>query len=395
MTQRHLGRNHIVVVGAGPAGFAAASTLRSHGHAGTITMVGDERERPYDRPPLSKQVLEGSWDVARTKLPGTSDVRWMTGIAATSLDLTESRVHLADGSALPFDGLVLASGVQPRRLPFGHDLAGVHVLRSVGDCLALRADLQRGGRLVVIGSGFLGAEAAATARAMGLDVTLVDMLGLPMLRQCGPVVAERLRALHEGNGVAFIGGIGVTALHGRSGRVNSVALTDGRELAADTVLVSIGADPATGWLQGSGLTLVDGVQCDSRCRAAPGVVAAGDVASWFHPDLGRHVRIEHRTNAAEQGMAAARSLLGDDEPFAPVPFAWTDQYHVRVQLAGFVEPQAEFRTLSESPDKLIGLYVTDDRVVGVLGWNAPRDFTRARSLVGKPADFSLLTHQPS
>jgi 3-phenylpropionate/trans-cinnamate dioxygenase ferredoxin reductase subunit len=388
-------RDHIVVVGAGAAGAAAASALRAEGYAGTITMVGDEAERPYDRPPLSKQVLNGSWDSHRTRLPGSLDVRWLTGLAAVSLDLTESRVHLGDGSSLLFDGLVIATGVRPRRLPFGHDLAGVHVLRSVSDCLALASDLKRGGRLVVIGAGFLGAEAAATARTMGLQVTLVDMLELPMLRQCGPVVAERLRDLHQGRGVAFVGGVGVSTIEGQSGRVTSVSLTDGRELAADTVLVAIGSDPATGWLEGSGLTLVDGVQCDSCCTAAPGVVAAGDVASWFHPNLGRHVRIEHRTNAAEQGMAAARSLLGNDEPFAPIPFAWTDQYDVRVQLAGFVDSQAEFHTLSETPEKLVGVYVVDDQVVAALGWNAPRDFTRARALVGTSADSPLLTHQPS
>lgn len=276
----------IVVVGASAAGNTAALTLRREGFDGRITVVGAEDRMPYDRPPLSKQVLDGRWAPERVVLPAAPDVTWRLGVPAGALDIAGRALTLTDGARLPYDGLVLATGVAPRPLPYGHDLAGVHLLRTADDALALREGLLSAASVVVVGAGFLGAETAAVARTLGLDVTLVDPLPAPMVRQFGPRVGALLADLHRAHGVAVRMGTGVTALHGTDGRVTGVGLTDGPAVAADVVLVAIGSVPATDWLTDSGLSLTNGVDCDDLCRAAPGVVAAGDVASWPHPELG-------------------------------------------------------------------------------------------------------------
>lgn len=338
--------DRVVIVGASAAGLTAAETVRREGFAGRLTIVGAEKHHPYDRPPLSKQILAGVWEPERTTLRAPDalsalDADWLLGSPAAALDVAGHRVRLADGTDLDYDGLVIATGVTPRRLPFGHDLAGVHTLRSVDDALALRNALRATENLVVVGAGFLGMEAAAVARGLGLRVTVVDPLPAPMLRQFGPVIGERIARLHRDHGADLRFGIGVAELTGTDGRVTGIRLSDDVVVPAETVLVAIGATPETGWLAGSGLSLTNGVDCDELCRAGEDVVAAGDVASWIHPGLGGRIRIEHRMNATEQGRAAAKTLLGNGKPFAPVPFFWTDQYDVKVQAYGMFPEGAE------------------------------------------------------
>ncbi|MGW6441603.1 NAD(P)/FAD-dependent oxidoreductase [Lentzea sp. NPDC055074] len=377
----------VVVVGASAAGATTAETLRREGYTGALTLVGDEKVLPYDRPPLSKQVLAGTWDPERTVLRLASayadlGIELRLGTPATGLDLTRRTVTLSGGDELGYDGLVIATGTTARELPSGHDLAGVHVLRTLDDALALRGALLRSSSVVVVGAGFLGSEAAAVARQRGLDVTLVDPLPLPLVRQFGDRVAAAVAELHEEQGVRLRTGTGVAALHGEVS-VAAVELTDGTVLRADVVLVAIGAEPATGWLDGSGVPVDDGVVCDATCRAADQVYAAGDVARWFHPRFGGLMRVEHRMNATEQGMAVARNLLGAQTPFAPVPYFWTDQFDTKIQAHGVFPADAEMvvahGTIAER--RFVAHYRVNDEVVGVLGWNMAKQLLRDRSLV--------------
>ncbi|WP_439658664.1 NAD(P)/FAD-dependent oxidoreductase [Lentzea sp. HUAS TT2] len=381
----HLER--VVVVGASAAGVTTAETLRREGYTGRLTLVGDEKALPYDRPPLSKQVLAGTWDPSKTLLrPDSayveSDIELKLGSAATGLDLARRTVALSSGEEIGYDALVIATGTSPRSLPFGHDLAGVHVLRTIDDALALRSDLLRSSSVVVVGAGFLGTEAAASARRLGLDVTVVDPLPLPLVRQFGDRVATAIAELHEEEGVRLLAGVGVAALHG-SVAVSGVELTDGTVLPADVVLVAIGAAPATAWLDGSGVPVDDGVVCDATCRAAEGVYAAGDVARWFNPHFGGLMRVEHRMNATEQGMAVARTLLGARTPFAPVPYFWTDQFDAKIQAYGVFPAGAEMVVAHGgiAERKFVAHYLVQGRVVGVLGWNMARQLRQDRQLI--------------
>jgi 3-phenylpropionate/trans-cinnamate dioxygenase ferredoxin reductase subunit len=378
----------ILIVGGGAAGLAAVETLRSQGYAGALTMVCDEPELPYDRPPLSKQVLTGAWDVERTRFREAAHyadlgIRLVRGRAG-ALDADGRTVYLSDGYPLRFDGLIIATGVRPRRLPGGHDLAGVHVLRDHPDVAALRATFANAPRVVIVGGGFLGMEVAAAGRGLGLDVTVVEPLAQPMIRQVGPVIGAEVARLHREHGVDLRTGIGVTGLEGDGGVVTGVALTDGSVVPAECVLVSIGAVPATDWLRTSGLAIGDGVECDEFCRAAPRIYAAGDVASWVNPRYQRRMRIEHRMNATEQGSAAAVNLLkGDVQPFAPLPYFWSDQYNVKLQVHGHLSDGADIAIEDGSPadGKFVALFRKDGAPTAVLGWNSPARLIRYRKLL--------------
>ncbi|MFH8616323.1 NAD(P)/FAD-dependent oxidoreductase [Streptomyces sp. NPDC017979] len=385
--------SRVVVVGASAAGLTAAETLRREGFAGELTVIGDEHRLPYDRPPLSKQVLSGNWEPERVALRRREALdalgaRWLLGRRAMALDVAARTVTLADGDAAPYDGLVIATGVTARRLPYGHRLRGVHVLRGLDEALALRAALGDGPSLVIVGAGFLGAEVAAVARGLGCRVTLVDPLPAPMVRQLGSAVAERVAELHRANGVDLRCGTSVAGLTERDGAVTGVRLGDGTHLPADLVLVAIGSVPAVDWLRDSGLPLGDGVLCDEFCSVAPGIVAAGDVASWTHPAYGR-MRVEHRMNATEQGVAAARTLLGERVPFAPVPYFWTDQYDVKIQAYGRTGQDAGFRVVTGSSDQgpFAGVYGDGERITGAVTWNLPRAARELRPLVAQRAPW--------
>lgn len=389
----------VVIVGGSLAGLRAAETLRQEGFAGSVVIVEAEDRAPYDRPPLSKQVLAGTWEPDHVKLPvdvDGLDVDWERGRRATALDLGGRQVHLDDGRALAFDGLVLATGATPRHLPGGAELVGVHVLRTADDALALRADLDAGPSWVaVVGVGFIGSEVAATCRQRGLEVTIVEALPVPMERVLGADMGALTADIHREHGVELRLGVGVEGFVGTD-RVGGLALADGTMVEADVVVVGIGVVPATGWLEGSGLALDDGVVCDETCRAAPGVVAAGDLARWPNRRFGEVMRVEHWEHAIDQGAAAARRLLAGDgpgEPYEPVPWFWSDQYDRKIQLAGRSGADAEVAVVHGSVDerRFVALYGRTGRLIGVLGINRPRHVMqwRARITDGMAWDDAL------
>jgi NADPH-dependent 2,4-dienoyl-CoA reductase/sulfur reductase-like enzyme len=395
----------IVVVGASLAGVRTAEELRHQGFEGTITLVGDEIREPYDRPPLSKQVLAGAWPAERTALTvmhpdglAGLDLDWRLGVRANHLDLTSRRVLLAGGGDVPFDGLVVATGAAPRELPGTETLAGVHTLRTLDDSLAMRAALDGGvRRVVVVGAGFIGAEVAATCRTAGCDVTILEALPVPLGRALGDEMGAVMGELHRDHGVDLRLGVGVAGFEGGD-RVTHVRLADDSLVDADLVVVGIGVTPNTGWLEGSGLALDDGLVCDATTRAAPGVVAAGDVARWPSHRFGELMRVEHWDNAIAMGEHAARRLLADlagdpaddpasTAPYDPVPWFWSDQYDRKIQLAGRSAGADEVRIVDGSIDerRFVALYRRGDRLVGVLAMNRPRPVVTYRGLVERGA----------
>ncbi|AXB47911.1 NAD(P)/FAD-dependent oxidoreductase [Amycolatopsis albispora] len=371
--------SHVLVAGASAAGLATAEALRRKGYTGELTLLGDEPHVPYDRPPLSKQVLAGAWQPDRAHLRTREvldalDARFVLGDAAVSLDTANRTIHTASGRALRADAIVLATGVRPRTLPGQENLRGVHVLRSLDDALALRADLLRARRLLVVGDGVLGAEIAATARGLGVEVILAGPQSAPLATQLGPLASGLLAELHAENGVKLRLGAGVEALTADGDRVTGARLSTGEVLDAELVVVALGAVPRTDWLEDSGLVLGNGVVCDSRCRAAEGVYAAGDVARWHHERLGSLLRLENRTNATEQALAVAANLLGADQPYTPIPYFWTDQFDAKLQIHGVLTPGAEVTVVEGDPAgrRFVARYERHGKAVGVLGWNMPK-----------------------
>ncbi len=391
----------MVIVGASLAGIRAAEALRRGGHDGTITIIGAEAHAPYDRPPLSKQLLTGRIEADDTALVVDDDLdaEWRLGVIATGLDVGRRRVTLGDGETIGYDGLVLATGAHPRSLPGLAQLEGVHLLRTLGDALALRADLERDGPVVVIGAGFIGAEVASSCRARGVEVTVVEVLDVPLAGAIGEQMGRWCARLHGDNGTDLRLGTGVETLRAGNGRVAQVVLSSGETVDADTVVVGVGVTPTVGWLDGSGVDLDDGVRCDSRCRVLAGgrplgdVVAAGDVARWDHPGWGRAVRLEHWTNAVEQGEAAAATLLaGDDAPeFAPTPYFWSDQYRTKIQFVGSYVPGDEVAITEGSPEdgRFVAGYGRGGRLVGALGFSRPPRVMAYRRMIAEGAPWPL------
>ena len=368
----------ISIVGASLAGYRAAQTLRREGFDGTITVIGAELFRPYDRPPLSKGFLSGALQVRDVSLERGDDldIEWRLGEVARGLDVATLTVDLG-GEPHHSDGVILACGATPRMLP-GEWPSGVHVLRTLDDARRLRHDLQAGPRsVVVIGAGFIGSEVTATARSMGLEVTIVEALPLPMARALPPVIGQLCADLHRDHGVELRLGVGVDGLSaGSDGRVDGVRLADGTTVEADVVVVGIGVVPNTAWLEGSGLTIDNGVVCDETTLAAPGVVAAGDVARWPNPMFGEMMRVEHWDNATAMGQHAARRLLAGDGPgeaFAPVPYFWSDQYDHKLQLVGRAAPDDVVELVDGSYDerRFVAIIGRGGRLVGAIGMNRP------------------------
>ncbi|WP_329056088.1 FAD-dependent oxidoreductase [Amycolatopsis sp. NBC_01488] len=369
----------VLVVGASAAGLATVEALRRKGYQERVTVLGAEAHLPYDRPPLSKQVLAGSWapDQARLRTPealAALDAEFVLGDPAARLDARALSVHTRSGRTLTADAIVLATGLRPRTLPGQDGLAGVHVLRTLDDTLALRAELAPDKNVVVVGDGVLGAEIAATVCGLGVPVTLAGPQPAPLAYQFGPLAAGLLASLHADRGVHLRLGAAVTGLSSSDGRVDGVCLETGEVLPADVVVVAFGAAPATEWLAGSGVLCDNGVVCDSRCRAADGIYAAGDVARWHHEGLDVLLRLENRTNATEQAVAVAGNILGDDRPYTPVPYFWTHQFDARIHVHGTLSGAAEVSIVEGDvrAGRFVAEYREEGRVTGVLGWNMPK-----------------------
>jgi 3-phenylpropionate/trans-cinnamate dioxygenase ferredoxin reductase subunit len=384
-----------VVVGASLAGLRAVEELRRLGFDGRIVVIGAEPHLPYDRPPLSKELLAGETqpdDISLRRQPYDDlDAEWWLGRRAEGLDPAGRVVRLDDGKQIEFTGCVIATGARPRVLPHTPLLAGIHVLRTLDDGLAIRAELERGPRVVVVGAGFIGAEVAATCRRRHLDVTVLEALPAPMVRGLGPVLGDVLARLHRDHGVDLRTGIGVAGFDGAD-RVQRVRLDDGSTIDADVVVVGVGVEPATDWLEGSGLTIDNGVVCDETLQAAPGIVCAGDVCRWPNPLFdGELMRLEHWTNAAEQGVAAAQRLLvgADAQPFAPVPFVWSDQYDVKIQVAGHVRGDDRIEVVDGSMEdyRFVAAVGRAGRLVGAVAFSRPRVLMQYRRMVSERASF--------
>ena len=395
-----------VVVGASLAGMNAARTLRLEGHEGAIIVIDRDLRAQYDRPPLSKQFLAEDLDPERIMLQSAKEdlgLDMRLGTRATALDLGEHRLSTqhVDGalSSLQYDSLVIATGASARRLPETAGVAGVHVVRTVDDSLALRADLDAGPRrVVVIGAGFIGGEVAATCRGRGLEVTLVEAMPVPLERALGAAMGEVCARVHVEHGVDVRLGTGVEKLETITvdgiDRVVGVHLTDGTLVEADVVVVGIGVTVNTGWLEGSGLTLDDGIVCDDTLLAAPGVAAAGDIARYHSHRFDRSFRIEHWEHAIAGGEAAARRLLAEQRGeaptiFDPVPWFWSDQYDRKIQLSGRPEATDIARVVHGSVEefRFVTMYGREGRLVGVLGMNRPRHVIQLRGLIEEGASF--------
>ncbi len=408
----------VVVVGASLAGLRCAEGLRDEGFAGRIVLVGGELHLPDDRPPLSKQVLAGTWPPERVVLGGREKlhalgVEAVVGHPATALDAEAARVTLSDATVLEGDAVVVATGAFPRHLPGTEGLEGVTVLRTLDDCLALRDRVTAHGeglRVVVIGAGFIGSEVAATLSTNGAQVTVVEAMPVPLANALGEPVGAACAQLHARNGVELRTGTGVAAVHppgsrraddvaseGAEGTAGAVELTDGSVLPADVVVVGVGVTPATDWLDGSGLEVANGVVCGPSLFCAPRVVAAGDVARWWWRRHGveESVRIEHWEVASQMGGAAARSLLAGPRAapdFDPVPYFWSDQYGLRIQVLGRPAPTDEVVVVDGSYDaadgRFVCVYGTDGRFTAVLGVSRPRQVMAFRPLLERGARFS-------
>ncbi len=408
----------VVVVGASLAGLQAAQTLRRSGFDGDLTLVGSEPHYPYDRPPLSKRFLAGTWDEAKLRLRGAVDpdefqFNWKLGHKATGLDLEQRQVILGDDGqeTLSYDGLVIATGARPRTID-GCELTGVHVLRTLDHARALRSDLEgQSRRVCVIGAGFIGAEVAATARELGHEVTMIEAAQSPLARVLDHETGMAIADLHRDHGVDVRLGVGVAKIEGgvaggqdgddnggdtaQSGGVERVVLSDGSAIESDVVVVGIGVVPSTEWLARSGLTLDNGVVCDDTCMAAPGVVAAGDVARWPNSRFeGKLMRVEQWDNAVEQGGYVGGRLLAwsrDDavEPYAPTPWFWSDQYDRKIQLAGFPSARAEVVHGSIPERRFVQLYAGErGELIGAMAWNRPRHAIKAKQLIARGANMS-------
>jgi 3-phenylpropionate/trans-cinnamate dioxygenase ferredoxin reductase component len=384
-------RRAVSIVGASLAGIRAAEILRRDGFDGTITLVGDEQRKPYDRPPLSKQVLAGTMEPEKTQLLADDaldalDLQMMLGRRATALDVATRTLTLDGDEELPFDGLLIATGASPRTIGGAEHLGGVYTLRTLEDSLALRKDFESAPRrVVVVGAGFIGAEVAATARGRGLDVTMIEALPVPLGRVLGDEIGGVCGDVHRDHGVDLRLGVGVAGLDGAD-RVERVRLTDGTAIDADVVVVGIGVAPNTAWLEGSGLTIDNGVVCDATTLAAPGIVAAGDVARWPNARFEESARVEHWDHAIEMAQFAARRLLqSDDEAtaYAPVPYFWSDQYDRKIQLAGRCRPDDQVQVVTGTTEerRFAAVYGRGGRVVAVLGMNRPRHVMQYRQLI--------------
>ncbi len=383
----------IVIVGGGLAAARTAEQLRRSEFSGRITIVSDETHLPYDRPPLSKEVLRKEVDDVALKPRAyydENDIVLRLGSAATSLDTAAQTVTLADGAVLGYDELVIATGLVPRRIPAFPDLEGIRVLRSFDESMALRRHATEAQRAVVIGAGFIGCEVAASLRSLGVDVVLVEPLPTPLAAVLGEQIGGLVARLHRDEGVDVRTGVSVAEVRGQ-GHVDSVVLSDGTELTADLVVVGIGSRPATEWLDGSGVAVDNGVICDEAGRTTvPNVWALGDVASW-RDSTGHQVRVEHWSNVADQARVVVPAMLGQDVPSAVVvPYFWSDQYDVKIQCLGEPEATDIVHLIEDDGRKFLAYYERDGVVVGVVGGGMPGKVMKVRAKIAGAAPIAEL-----
>ncbi|MBR8640543.1 FAD-dependent oxidoreductase [Streptomyces tuirus] len=378
----------IVVVGGSLAGVNALEEIRARGFDGDLVLVGSEPHLPYTRPPLSKEALADGIDPEQLALRAPDwyaeqGVTLRLGHAASGLDTRDRVVVLDDGTTLAYDGLVIATGSSQRRPAMTAGISTAMDLRGVDDAARLHASFRNGGHLVVVGAGFIGMEAAATARRRGLDVTVVDIAPYPMSRALGPEVGRWFLRRHEDHGVRVLCSTGVAGLE-EAGHRTRVRLTDGRTLVADALLVAVGAEAATSWLSGSGVAVGDGVLCEpTLATSVPGVVAAGDVARWTNGTSGESMRVEHWTNAVEQGRHAAATLLGERRPFTSVPFFWTDQYDAKLRCVGRPTSEDDVEILTDNDTTLVAVYGRRGLLSGAVCVNAPRQLATLRRAIAE------------
>ena len=382
------GTESIVIIGAGHAGGRAAEAMRAAGHAGRITLVGAESHVPYERPPLSKELLAGTMDVEKTYLNPDSfyeenDIQLHLGVTAQEIERNLGRVRLDDDTDVAFDKLLLATGGRVRKLSCeGADLKGVHYIRDLTDTLTLRPELQEGTRLCVIGGGFIGLEVAATARKRGCHVTVVELADEVLARVADPSVGALVADRHRAQGVHVLTGASVERIEGDA-EVAEVICTDGETIEADLVVAGIGILPNMEIAAEAGIECGNGIKTDEFGRtSAKGIFATGDVAFHYNPLMGRHLRLESWANAQNGGIRVAQNMVGDMQPFAEVPWFWSDQYDLNLQVAG--APESWDRVVvrgDPAADKGIVFYMTGARVVGVTSFSLGRDMRFCKALI--------------
>lgn len=393
----------VLVVGASVAGIRTAQALRQSGFDGGITVVGEEPHHPYDKPPLSKEMLaEDAPDVPVPLISAEElaalDIDLRLGVRATRLDPGARVVETADEQLLAYTTLVIATGVRPRTLPGTAGVPGVHTIRTADDAFALRRQLAARPPVAVIGAGFIGAEFASAARARGCSVTVIEAQDVPMAHLLGPHVGARLAELHREHGVRLVTGSRVDHVDHDGDGVRGVALADGRVVPAGLVVVGIGARPATDWLADSGLPVRDGVECDEGLRVVgfPDIYAAGDVARWPHARYGSPMRIEHWTNANEHGALVAAGITGAPAPRPQVPYVWSDQYGHRIQIVGRPSTGTLAHCAGSASDRLTAVYADEaGRVVGAVVVDDPRTLLKLRRAVAAGAALADLDLAPS
>ena len=389
--------DRLVVVGASLAGLRAVEAARKAGFEGSITLIGAEDHLPYDRPPLSKAFLDPAGDQASRPyfrpleyFTDELNVDVMLGRRATGLDAVSKVVRVGDDT-VPYDALVIATGAHAREIPGTENLAGVFPLRTLDDALAIRDELDKGARTVVIGAGFIGSELASSAKKRGVDVTVVEALPTPLVRATGTQMGSAIASLHDRNGTTLMCGVGVKAVEGES-HVERVVLEDGTVLPADLVVVGIGVIPSVGWLEGSGVVIDNGIVCDENLwTGVDGVYAAGDIANWVNPTLGVRQRMENWTAAAEQGGVAARNAINPEgaKPYGTVPYFWSDWYDVRIQFVG--TPDCDEVELVdgdiEAGGRWVALYRRGDRLIGALTVQGQTEIMKYRVMISKGASW--------
>jgi NADPH-dependent 2,4-dienoyl-CoA reductase/sulfur reductase-like enzyme len=390
-----------VIIGAGHAGGRAAEAMRALGFAGRILLIGEEPHLPYERPPLSKELLQGKADLFGPMRPAEfwkeKQIELRLGMRAAAIDPAAKTVTLADGAVEPYDKLLLTTGGTVRRLALpGADLGNVFYLRTLDESRAIDARLTPGAKVVVIGGGFIGLETAASARMRGCAVTVIELADRLMARCVPPEISQTFLDLHRREGVDVRLGTGVARLEGTD-RVAQVITSSGDAVAADLVVVGIGIAPDTALAEAAGLAVADGIVVDEYCRtSAPDVFAAGDVTSHFSPVYGRHLRLESWQNAQNQAIAAARVMCGEEAPYAEVPWMWSDQFDAKLEVAGM---PADWDAVILRGDPSSGAYMifqlAADRPVGAMSVSLPRDMRFARRLLqaGKPVDAAALADE--